>query len=72
MKTNIAISDKNRQETVKILSRVLSDEYVLYTKTRNYHWNVTGTDFSELHKFFEAQYEELDDIIDNPLFLCSV
>ena len=64
MKTNIAISDKNRQETVKILSRVLSDEYVLYTKTRNYHWNVTGTDFSELHKFFEAQYEELDDIID--------
>lgn len=64
MKPNIAIADKNRQEVVKILGRILSDEYVLYTKTRNYHWNVTGTDFSELHKFFEAQYKELDGIID--------
>ena len=64
MKTNIGISDKNRKESAEILNRLLSNEYVLYTKTRNYHWNVTAPDFSELHKFFEAQYEELDEIID--------
>lgn len=64
MKVNIGILDKNRQSSISILNQLLSDEYVLYTKTRNYHWNVTGSDFSELHKFFEAQYEELDDIID--------
>lgn len=64
MKTNIGLSDKNRKGCVDILNRVLSDEYVLYTKTRNYHWNVTGSDFNELHKFFESQYEELDGIID--------
>ncbi len=64
MKTNIGISDKNRKAVVGILNRILSDEYVLYTKTRNYHWNVTGPDFSELHKFFEAQYEELNEAID--------
>ncbi len=64
MKINTGISDRNRNESVKILNQLLSDEYVLYTKTRNYHWNVTGPDFSELHKFFESQYEELDGIID--------
>ena len=64
MKANIGMSDKNRKGTVEILNRLLSDEYILYTKTRNYHWNVTGPDFSELHKFFEAQYGELDEIID--------
>ena len=64
MKTNIGISDKNRTGSVEILNRLLSDEFVLYTKTRNYHWNVKGTDFSELHKLFEAQYVELEGIID--------
>ena len=64
MKPNIAISDKNRESVVRILNRLLSDEYLLYTKSRNYHWNVTGGDFQELHKFFESQYEELDGIID--------
>ena len=64
MKTNIGINEKNRKAVVAILNSVLSNEFLLYTKTRNYHWNVTGSDFGELHKFFEAQYEELDDMMD--------
>ncbi len=64
MKTSIGISDKHRNGVIELLNQLLSDEYLLYTKTRNYHWNVTGPDFSELHKFFESQYEELDEIID--------
>ena len=53
MKMNIALSDEQRKEVVEILSTLLSDEYVLYTKTRNYHWNVVGPQFNELPKFFE-------------------
>jgi starvation-inducible DNA-binding protein len=64
MKPNIALSDAQRDAAVGILNTVLSDEYVLYTKTRNYHWNVFGPQFNDLHKFFEAQYEELDEIVD--------
>lgn len=64
MKTNIGIPDENREGVVKILNTLLSDEYLLYTKTRNYHWNVTGPQFNDLHKFFEAQYEALDEMID--------
>jgi starvation-inducible DNA-binding protein len=64
MKTNIGLSDKQRAAVVRILNTLLADEYVLYTKTRRFHWNVTGAHFSELHKFFEAQYEALDEIVD--------
>ncbi len=65
MKANIGLSGESRESVVKILNVTLSDEYVLYTKTRNYHWNVTGPNFHDLHKFLEAQYEEVDNIIDD-------
>lgn len=65
MEPNIGISAQNRKKIVDILVRLVSDEYLLYTKTRNYHWNVTGIQFNDLHKFFESQYEELDTAIDD-------
>jgi starvation-inducible DNA-binding protein len=65
MKPNIGIGDEHRQAVVGILNTLLADEYLLYTKTRNYHWNVVGPQFNDLHKFFESQYEELDDVVDD-------
>jgi len=65
MKPNIDLSDKQRESIIAILNNVLSDEYVLYTKTRNYHWNVTGPQFNDLHKFFEEQYTELTVVVDD-------
>src|SRR5581483_1821755 len=63
-RVNIGLGERQRQGVTEVLGRLLADEYVLYTKTRNYHWNVTGPQFHDLHKFFEAQYEALDDIVD--------
>lgn len=65
MKTDIGLSNEQRDSVVKILNTLLSDEYVLYTKTRNYHWNVTGPQFNDLHKFFEEQYSELNVVADD-------
>jgi starvation-inducible DNA-binding protein len=65
MKTNIGITDANRQAVAGEMTRLLADEYVLYTKTRNAHWNMEGADFYDKHKFFEFQYEQLDVIIDD-------
>jgi starvation-inducible DNA-binding protein len=64
MKPEIGLLDKNRDAVVKILNAILSDEMVLLVKTRNYHWNVTGLQFNDLHKFFDAQYGELNGIVD--------
>lgn len=65
MKPNIDITDANRQKIADLLNTLLADEYVLYTKTRNAHWNIEGSNFIGLHKFFEEQYEALDEIIDS-------
>lgn len=65
MNTNIGLSAEHLLETGKLLNTLLADEVTLYVKTRNYHWNVTGPGFSEMHKFFEGQYEELDEIMDS-------
>jgi len=64
MKTTIGITEKNSQTVVKELEKILADEFVLYTKTRNAHWNLEGADFYEKHKFFELQYIQLDDFVD--------
>lgn len=64
MKVNIGITEKNCQTIADELAKLLADEYVLYTKTRKAHWNIEGADFYAVHKFFEAQYEQIDEIID--------
>ena len=64
MTVNIGIPDDSRQRVIAILNTLLADEFLLYTKTRNFHWNVTGPQFNDLHKFFESQYEALDETID--------
>ncbi|HEY0262269.1 MAG TPA: DNA starvation/stationary phase protection protein [Chitinophagales bacterium] len=65
MAAKIGISEKNLKASADILKIVLADEFVLYTKTRNYHWNVESASFMELHKLFEGQYEALDEIVDS-------
>ena len=65
MKPNIEISKDNMKEVATFLNTLLADEFILYTKTRNAHWNIQGKSFSELHKFFESQYDLLDIITDD-------
>ena len=59
MAIDIGISEEDRKSIVDGLSRLLSDTYVLYLKTHNFHWNVTGPQFRTLHLMFEEQYNEL-------------
>ncbi len=64
MKTNIGISDKHLIRSAGLLSEILSDEMILYVKTRKFHWNVSGESFLELHKLFESQYKQMELSID--------
>lgn len=65
MNTNIGITPKNLQAVATELTKLLADEFILYTKTRNAHWNVEGADFHSMHVFFEQQYNQLDDYMDS-------
>jgi starvation-inducible DNA-binding protein len=64
MKPNIGISPEHLAEITLTLSHILADEYVLYTKTRNAHWNVAGPDFHSMHVLFESQYNDIAEIVD--------
>jgi starvation-inducible DNA-binding protein len=61
---NTGIDSKAREAVLDILNTTLADVVTLYLKTRNFHWNVEGAQFRELHKFFESQYESLDETMD--------
>lgn len=60
----LGISNEDLKKSIDMLSIALADEMTLYVKTRKFHWNVSGQSFMELHKLFEAQYTELEEIID--------
>jgi starvation-inducible DNA-binding protein len=64
MKANIGLSAKNILGLAEMLTGVLADAMVLYTKTRKFHWNVSGNSFMELHKLFEDHYHKLEEAID--------
>ena len=61
---HIGLSNDQRRGVIDILNPLLADEFVLYTKTRNYHWHVVGPQFNDLHTLFEAQYRALGEIVD--------
>jgi starvation-inducible DNA-binding protein len=61
---NIGINEKDRKELCRGLSKFLADSYLLYLKTQNYHWNVTGKQFAQLHVLFEEQYRDLAEAVD--------
>lgn len=63
-KIDIGISEKDRKKIAEGLSRLLADSYVVYLKTHNFHWNVTGPMFQTLHVLFMTQYTELWNALD--------
>ena len=59
MEIDIGMSAAQRAAIADGLAYLLADSYTLYLKTHNYHWNVTGPQFTTLHTLFETQYVEL-------------
>lgn len=57
MKTNdIGLEIKESKPLVKMLNELLANYQIYYQNLRNFHWNVTGPNFFELHAKFEELY----------------
>ena len=52
----LGFSEEETTEVVENLNLLLANLSVFYQKLRNYHWNVTGGDFFDLHQKFEELY----------------
>ena len=63
-KIDIGISESDREGVADQIKKLLADSYTLYLQTHNFHWNVTGTQFRELHLMFEEHYIELAEAVD--------
>ena len=61
---DIGINELDRVNIAEGLKRLLADSYTLYLQTHNFHWNVTGPQFRELHLMFEEHYTELATAVD--------
>ena len=61
---DIGINEQDRVQIAQGLKHLLADSYTLYLQTHNFHWNVTGPHFSELHLMFEGHYTELANAVD--------
>jgi starvation-inducible DNA-binding protein len=64
MAIDIGITKTDRKKITDALSHMLADSYILYLKTHNFHWNVTGPMFQTLHTMFMTQYMELWSALD--------
>jgi starvation-inducible DNA-binding protein len=64
MQPQLEIKAEQLEGSADILKIFLGDEFMLYGKTRIAHWNVEGPGLHEMQKFFEQQYEQLDEIMD--------
>lgn len=62
---DIGISQQDRESIANNLKNLLADSYTLYLQTHNFHWNVTGPMFPQLHLMFEGQYTELAVAVDD-------
>lgn len=58
-----------KQETGKVVEKMnllLANYHLFYQKLRNFHWNVQGHDFFDIHEKFEEMYnmaiEQIDEV----------
>jgi starvation-inducible DNA-binding protein len=64
-KIDIGINEQDRVQIAEGLKKLLADSYTLYLQTHNFHWNVTGPQFRELHLMFQEHYTELSIAVDD-------
>jgi starvation-inducible DNA-binding protein len=53
-----------KPEVAEKLGVVLASSYALQLKIQNFHWNVTGMNFIQLHELFEKLYDDVDEAVD--------
>lgn len=69
----LTIQPENILPIARELNQLLADYHVYYQKLRNFHWNIVGKNFFELHNKFEEMYKDarvkIDEIAERILTL---
>lgn len=62
--TQGGLGENARKDIAEALSVTLADSYLLYLKTLNVHWNITGGSFKAIHDMTEEQYTDIATAVD--------
>ena len=54
----LGLDKEKTANTVSELNILLADYHLYYQKLRNFHWNVIGKNFFDLHEKFEELYDD--------------
>lgn len=69
----LGLNEEKVTRTVNDMNRLLSNYHVYYQNLRNFHWNIHGENFFDLHNKFEDLYdnarEKIDEIAERILTL---
>ncbi|MGB7785648.1 MAG: DNA starvation/stationary phase protection protein [Salinimicrobium sp.] len=69
----LGLDENKTSNTVDELNTLLADYHLYYQKLRNFHWNVNGINFFDLHEKFEELYDDakvkIDEIAERILTL---
>lgn len=55
---------QSKTKVTDLLAKSMADSYTLLQIAHIYHWNVVGPQFIRFHEFFEEQYRELFEAVD--------
>lgn len=73
--TYLGFEAEKANATVKELNQLLANYHIYYQNLRNFHWNIKGSNFFELHAKFEELYNDarinIDDLAERILTLRS-
>ncbi len=64
LQTQTDLSGNAIPEIAEALNGLVADSYALYTKTKNFHWHVSGPHFRDYHLLFDEQATEIFVTID--------
>ena len=64
LKTPTDIGDKDVATITAALNRIVADTFVLYIKTKNFHWHMNGPHFRDYHLLLDEQADQIFATID--------
>lgn len=53
------LGDNRRQDVADSVNKLVADAFVLYVKTKNFHWHMTGPHFRDYHLMLDEQSEQI-------------
>jgi starvation-inducible DNA-binding protein len=65
LQTQTDLSGNAIPEIAEALNGLVADSYALYTKTKNFHWHVSGPHFRDYHLLFDEQATEIFATVDD-------